>query len=113
MGRGANRSESGFLVGRHRAPYRFGQAIGGHPQRVGRAAPGSRVAAGAAPPACRRPASVQKEISLVEQRIATIEGNVKVGVVSPQDAELLQLRRDLLGLQRKLAEFQAGAKRQR
>jgi len=58
-------------------------------------------------------ASVQKEISLVEQRIAAIEANVQVGKVSPQDAELLQLRRDLLGLQRKLAEFQAGAKRQR
>jgi hypothetical protein len=32
-------------------------------------------------------------------------------VASPQDTELLQLRRDLLGLQRKLDELRAGLKR--
>ena len=58
-------------------------------------------------------ASVQKEISLVEERIAAIENNVKVGVASPQDAELLQLRRDLLGLQRRLADLRAGWNRLR
>lgn len=49
--------------------------------------------------------SVQAEILLVEQRIKTIEQKVKIGMVSDLDPELLQLRRDLLGLQRKLDEL--------
>jgi tetratricopeptide (TPR) repeat protein len=49
--------------------------------------------------------SVEQEILLVQARIADIEKKVSAGTVSPQDAELLQLRRDLLGLQRKLDEL--------
>ncbi len=55
--------------------------------------------------------SVQKEIALVEGRIAAIESHIKVGTASPDDAELLQLRRDLLGLQRRLDELRIGARR--
>jgi tetratricopeptide (TPR) repeat protein len=55
--------------------------------------------------------SVEAEIQLVQQRIAEIEKRVAVGVVSANDAELLQLKRDLLSLQRKLAELQAGFRR--
>jgi hypothetical protein len=51
--------------------------------------------------------SVEAEIQLIEQRIKTIEHLVANGVVSPSDAELLQLRRDRLSLQRKLAELLA------
>ncbi len=49
--------------------------------------------------------SVQVEIVLVQQQIKNIEQKVSVGTVSAQDTELLQLRRDLLALQRKLDEL--------
>jgi len=49
--------------------------------------------------------SVEAEILLVQERIMNIQKNVSAGVASPQDTELLQLRRDLLGLQRKLDEL--------
>lgn len=55
--------------------------------------------------------SVQKEIALVQARIAAIEKTIQVGVADTQDAELLQLRRDLIALQRKLAELRAGVRR--
>jgi len=55
--------------------------------------------------------SVEMEMLLVEKRIADIEQKVAVGVVAPNDAELLQMRRDLLSLQRKLVELQAGVRR--
>ncbi len=49
--------------------------------------------------------SVQAEILLVQQQIRDVEAKVSVGTVSPQDSQLLQLRRDLLALQRKLDEL--------
>ena len=55
--------------------------------------------------------SVQKEIALVQDRITAIEAKVQVGAASPGDTELLQLRRDLLGLQRRLAELQLETRR--
>lgn len=55
--------------------------------------------------------SVESEIMLVQERIMNIQKNVSAGVASPQDTELLQLRRDLLGLQRRLDELRAALKR--
>jgi tetratricopeptide (TPR) repeat protein len=55
--------------------------------------------------------SVEMEILLVQKRIADIEQRVAMGVVATNDAELLQMKRDLLSLQRKLAELQAGVRR--
>ncbi len=55
--------------------------------------------------------SVEAEILLVEQQIQAIEKRVSAGVVSAQDPELLRLRRDLLGLQRKADELRAARKR--
>jgi tetratricopeptide (TPR) repeat protein len=55
--------------------------------------------------------SVQAEILLVQERIADIEKRVAAGLVSTQDSELLQLKRDLLGLQRTLDQLRAGLKR--
>ncbi len=49
--------------------------------------------------------SVQEEIELVQQRIKDLEQGVEVGKVSPLNEEMLQLKRDLLGLQRKLDEL--------
>lgn len=49
--------------------------------------------------------SIEEEIVLVERRVSEIQTRVELGLVSPNDAELLQLRRDLLSLQRKLAEL--------
>jgi tetratricopeptide (TPR) repeat protein len=55
--------------------------------------------------------SIEAEILLVQKRIADVEQKISVGVVSPNDAELLQLKRDLLSLQRKMAEVKAGPRR--
>jgi tetratricopeptide (TPR) repeat protein len=55
--------------------------------------------------------SVQTEIGLIQQRIALLEKQVEAGTASSGSAELLQLRRDLLGLQRKLDELKAGIRR--
>jgi myosin heavy subunit len=52
--------------------------------------------------------SVETEIGLIQQGIALLEKRVETGTASSGDAELLQLRRDLLGLQRKLDELKAG-----
>ena len=55
--------------------------------------------------------SVEEEIVLVQERIVGIEKKVAAGLMTREDPELLQLRRDLLGLQRKLEELKAGLKR--
>jgi tetratricopeptide (TPR) repeat protein len=55
--------------------------------------------------------SVEAEIALVEQQVQSIEKKVKAGIVSPQEPELLRLRRDLLELQRKADELRAALKR--
>jgi multidrug resistance efflux pump len=55
--------------------------------------------------------SVEDEIALVQQQIQGMEAKVDAGTLSPGAPELLQLRRDLLGLQRKLDELRAGLKR--
>jgi tetratricopeptide (TPR) repeat protein len=54
---------------------------------------------------------VQKEIRLVEAQIAAYEAKIQVGQASADDNQLLQLRRDLIALQRKLAELRAGVRR--
>ena len=55
--------------------------------------------------------SVEAEIVLVEQQVRAIETKVAAGFVSAQDSELLRLRRDLLGLQRKADELRTAVKR--
>jgi predicted nucleic acid-binding Zn-ribbon protein len=55
--------------------------------------------------------SLEAEALLVEQRIKEIEAKVSAGTISGNDAELLQLKRDLLSLQRNLAELKAGVGR--
>ncbi len=55
--------------------------------------------------------SVEAEIKLVQLRIAGIEKKVAAGEVGADDAELLQLRRDLLGLQRKADELKLNLRR--
>jgi tetratricopeptide (TPR) repeat protein len=56
--------------------------------------------------------SVEAEIQLIQQRIAAIERNISANVGPPQqETEMFQLRRDLLGLQRRLDELRAELKR--
>ena len=52
-------------------------------------------------------AGVQKEIALIQTQIAGYEGKIKVGTAALDDAQLLQLRRDLIALQQRLAELRA------
>lgn len=49
--------------------------------------------------------SIQAEIVLVQERISLLKQKVAVGQVAREDPELLQLQRELLGLQRKLDEL--------
>lgn len=55
--------------------------------------------------------NVEAEITLIQQRIALLEKQVEVGTASSGNAELLQLRRDLLSLQRRLDELKVGLRR--
>jgi len=55
--------------------------------------------------------SLQKEIALVQNRIAAIEAKIQVGTASSEDAELLQLRRELIGLQFRVQELQLAVRR--
>jgi tetratricopeptide (TPR) repeat protein len=56
--------------------------------------------------------SVEAEIALIQERLAAIEKSAPPGTIRSQsDPELLQLRRDLLGLQRRLDELRSGLKR--
>ncbi|MCX6537419.1 MAG: tetratricopeptide repeat protein [Acidobacteria bacterium] len=55
--------------------------------------------------------SVQAEIMLLQERMAAIQKKIEVGMKSTDDSELLQIKRDLLGLQRKLDELRSGLKR--
>jgi tetratricopeptide (TPR) repeat protein len=55
--------------------------------------------------------SVEQEISYIQQRIIAIEEKIKIGSASSDNAELLQLRRDQLALQRRLYELQSTMKR--
>ena len=55
--------------------------------------------------------SVQKEMQLVETRIRSIQDKVTVGASSPDDPELLQLKREMLGLERKAEELRLLLKR--
>lgn len=49
--------------------------------------------------------SIEAELALVQQNIAITEKRIAVGTASADDAQLLQLRRDLIGLQRKAEEI--------
>lgn len=51
--------------------------------------------------------SVQAEKRLVEERVAALEARVKIGALTAGDTELLQLRRELLVLERKFYELEA------
>lgn len=55
--------------------------------------------------------SIQAEMQLVKQQIATMQKKVEVGLVSPADPAMLQLQRDLLALQRKADEVSASIKK--
>jgi outer membrane protein TolC len=55
--------------------------------------------------------SLEDEIALVKERIAAIEKRVAAGTVPSDNPELLQLRRDLLGLQRNLDQARVSIKR--
>jgi tetratricopeptide (TPR) repeat protein len=55
--------------------------------------------------------SVESEIALVQEQITALQKKVSAGLVAAQDERLLQLRRDLIGLQRRLDELRAGLKR--
>jgi hypothetical protein len=51
--------------------------------------------------------SIQAEMALVQQQIATMQRKVETGLMSPADPQMLQLQRDLLALQRKADEVSA------
>lgn len=51
--------------------------------------------------------SVEAERRLVQERVAALEAKVKAGTMAAEDAELLQSRRELLLLERKLRELEA------
>ena len=56
--------------------------------------------------------SVEAEILLLRQRIAAIEKNISANIGPPQqETEMFQLRRDLLGLERRLDELKASLRR--
>jgi tetratricopeptide (TPR) repeat protein len=55
--------------------------------------------------------SVEAEILLLRERMSAIQKKIEVGMTSTDDPELLQLKRDVLGLQRKLDELKSGFKR--
>jgi hypothetical protein len=55
--------------------------------------------------------SIQAEMKLVDQQIQSMQKKVEVGQLSPADPDLLQLKRDLLALQRKADEINAALKR--
>ncbi len=55
--------------------------------------------------------SVETEITLLSNWIASTEKRIQNGQYSPDNPELLQLRRELLGLQRRLEEMKAGVRR--
>jgi putative cell wall-binding protein len=51
--------------------------------------------------------SIEAEMQLVKQQIATMQRKVETGMMSPADPQMLQLQRDLLALQRKADEVSA------
>jgi tetratricopeptide (TPR) repeat protein len=56
--------------------------------------------------------SVEAEIALIQERLTAIEKSAPPGTIRPAtDPELLQLKRDLLSLQRKLDELRSSLKR--
>ena len=55
--------------------------------------------------------SIEAEMQLVKQQIATMQKRVETGLLSPADPQMLQLQRDLLALQRKADELSAAIKR--
>ncbi len=56
-------------------------------------------------------ASLEAEIALLTNWIASTEKRIAIGQYSPDNPELLQLRRELLGLQRQREQMKSGVKR--
>jgi tetratricopeptide (TPR) repeat protein len=55
--------------------------------------------------------SIEAEMKLVQQQIATMQRKVETGLLSPADPAMLQLQRDLLALQRKADEVSASIRK--
>ena len=55
--------------------------------------------------------SIEAEMQLVKQQIATMQRKVETGMMSPADPQMLQLQRDLLALQRKYDEVSASMRK--